>query len=204
MQVMFATARGVLAFAVSFLFIDELRANPVEVEADAGVITTIATVEAIDEPRKIVTVRGAHGNIIAVKVGPEHIHKVKLKEKVTVRYSEETAVALRKADGPPQTDGQGFVQEAEAGMNLDAPTAAEQDWVEVTPTGAVDHTTVEISDTVEAVNHAQGTITFAGRGGTTRTVRVPPSLQGDFSNIKKGDRVVVLVTRAVAIDIKPI
>lgn len=203
MQIMFATVRGVLAIAVSLLFVDMSTANPVEIEADAGVVTSVVTVEAIDETRKIVTVRGPHGNIIAVKVGPEHIKKIKLKEKITLSYSEETAVALRKADGPPKTDGQGFVEEAEAGMDLDAPTVAEQDWIEATPKGVVDHSTVEVTDTVEAVNHAQGTITFAGTGGATRTIRVPPGLQG-FANIKAGDRVVLLVTRAVAVDVKPV
>ena len=204
MQVMFATVRGVLAIAVSFLFIANSGANPVEVEADAGVISTIVTVEAIDETRKIVIVRGPQGNIIAVRVGPEHIKKIKLKEKITLRYAEETAVALRKSDGPPKTDGQGFAEEAEAGMDLDAPTVAEQDWIEVTPKGVVDHSTVEVSDTVEAVDRSQSTITFAGMGGKTRTIRVPPSLQADLNNIHKGDRVVVLVTRAVAVDITPV
>ena len=202
MQVMFATVRGVLAFAVSFLFVDASWANPVEIEADAGVVTSVVTVEAIDERRKIVTVRGPNGNIIAVRVGPEHIKDVKLKEKITLRYADEVAVALRKADGPPKGGQDGFEANETAGMNLDAPTEAEQDWIEVTPKGVVDHSTVEVTDTVEAINHNQGTITFAGTGGTTRIIRVPPSLQG-FHNIQPGDQVVVLVTRAVAVDITP-
>ena len=73
----------------------------------------------------------------------------------------------------------------------------------MTPTGGVDHTTIEVSDTVKPVNRAQGTITFPGTGGKTRTIRLPPSLQG-FNHIHPGDRVVVLTTRAVAVDVTPL
>ena len=55
---------------------------------------------------------------------------------------------------------------------MNAPTAAEQDWVEATPTGATDLTTVEITDTIAAINRNQRTITFAGTGGKTRTIIV--------------------------------
>lgn len=203
MQVIYAAARSAFAMAASFIFIDESRSNPVPVESDAGVIVTTATVEAIDVTNRLLTVVGPNNNWVVVRVGPEHIKTVKLKEKITIRYAEEVAVALRKNDGPPKTDGRQFVEQAEADMNLDAPTIAEQDWIEMTPTGVTDHTTIEISDTVKSVNRRRGTLTFAGTGGKTRTIRVPPSLQG-FGRIEPGDRVVVLVTRAVAVDIIPL
>jgi hypothetical protein len=203
MQIIVAAARGILAFAVSFILIDEARAGPVEVESDAGVITTTATIQAIDVTRQLVTLVGPQGNVLTVTVGPEHIKVIKLKEMVTISYSDETALALREADGPPKTDGSGFVAQGEAGMNLDAPTVAEQDWVETTPTGVVDHTTIEVSDTVKSVNRRLRLITFAGTQGQTRTIMVPPTVPG-FEGIEPGDRVVVLVTRATAVDIKPL
>ena len=49
MRVVVAAVKGVFAIALSLLFIDALKAGPVEVEADAGVSTIVATVEAIDE-----------------------------------------------------------------------------------------------------------------------------------------------------------
>jgi hypothetical protein len=67
----------------------------------------------------------------------------------------------------------------------------------------VDHKTVEISDTVKAVNRRLRLITFAGTQGQTRTIMVPPTVPG-FDDIEPGDRVVVLVTRAIAVDIKPL
>jgi hypothetical protein len=88
-------------------------------------------------------------------------------------------------------------------MNMDPATVAEQDWVEATPQGATDLTTVEISDTIAAIDRGKRTITFNGTGGKTRTIKIDPAVQG-FNQVEVGDRVVLLVTRAVAVDIKPV
>jgi hypothetical protein len=80
--------------------------------------------------------------------------------------------------------------------------AAEQDWVEATPHGATDLTTVEITDTIAAINRNQRTVTFAGTGGKTRTIVVGPSVSLD--GVEPGDEVVLEVTRAVAVDIRPV
>ena len=63
-------------------------------------------------------------------------------------------------------------------MNMNPETVAEQDWVEATPSGATDLTTIEITDTVAAINKQQRTITFFGTGGKTRTIRVDPERAG--------------------------
>ena len=203
MQVLVAAARGAFALALSLIFIDDTKANPVQIESDAGVISMTATVEAIDVTQQLVTVAGPNNNWVVVKVGPEHIKVIKLKEKITISYADEVAVALRKYDGPPMTKESEIEREETAGMGLDAPTVAEQDWVEATPHGATDLTTVEISDTIAAINRNKRTITFAGTGGKTRTIAIDPSVQG-FDQVEVGDRVVLLVTRAVAVDIRPV
>ena len=84
-------------------------------------------------------------------------------------------------------------------MNMNPETVAEQDWVEATPSGATDLTTIEITDTVAAINRNQRTITFNGTGGKTRTIKVDPSVQG-FNQVEVGDMVVLEVTRAVAVE----
>ena len=109
-------------------------------------------------------------------------------------------MALRKFEGPPINKDEAISGEEEAGMDMNAPTVAEQDWIEATPSGASDLTTIEVTDTVAAVNHARRTITFAGTGGKTRTIQVDPSVQG-FNQIQVGDRIVLLVTRAVAVNV---
>jgi hypothetical protein len=86
---------------------------------------------------------------------------------------------------------------------MNAPTQAADDWVEATPQGATDVTTVEITDTIAAIDRFKRTITFAGKDGKTRIIRVGPSVQA-FDQINVGDMVAIEVTRAVAVNIKPI
>jgi hypothetical protein len=200
MRVIVAAVKGVFAIAVSLLFIDDAKAGPMQLESDAGVITMVATVEAIDVTRQVVTVGGPNNNWVVIKVGPEHIKLIKVKEKITISYQDEVAVALRKVNKGQQGDG--FAAEATEGMGLDAPTVAEQDWVELTPHGASELNTVEITDTIAAINRNKGTITFHGTGGKTRTILAGPNLPLD--QLEPGDEVVLEVTRAVAVDIRPV
>jgi hypothetical protein len=202
MQVLVASLRVAFALALSLIFIDAAQAQqPVEVETDAGVVTMVATVEAIDATRQVVTLVGPHNNWVVVKVGPEHLKLIKLKEKITISYADEVAVALRKVDNPQPGDT--MEQEETAGMNMNPPTVAEQDWVEATPQGATDLTTIEITDTIAAIDRGNRTITFAGTGGKTRTIKVSPAVQG-FTQVQVGDMVVLEVTRAVAVNVKPV
>jgi hypothetical protein len=203
MQVLFATVKGVLAVAVAMLFVDDARAQ-VPIEEAAGVIKMTGTVEAIVVPERLITVVGSGGNTIVAVISPDvkDIKTIKLKETVTISYTQEVAVALRKADGPPQTKEEGLVAEEEAGMDMNAPTVAEQDWVELTPSGgASELTTVEVTDTISAINRNKRTVTFAGTGGKTRTIQVPPGVPG-FDTLEVGDMVVLEVTRAVVVNIK--
>jgi hypothetical protein len=202
MKLLIAAVRGVFAVAVSLIFIDESRSGPVQLESDAGVISGVVTVQAIDVTNQLVTVVGPDNNWVVVKVKPEQIKLVKVKERITITYANEVATALRKADGPPAATQNPIAKDELAGMNMNPPTIAEQDWIEATPHGATDLTTIEISDTIAAVNRNQRTITFAGTGGKTRTIFVSPAVPG-FDQVDVGDRVVLLVTRAVAINIRP-
>ena len=63
---------------------------------------------------------------------------------------------------------------------------AEQDWVTVTPHGGTDLTTIEVTDTIAAINQQQRTITFTGTGGKTRTIRVDPNVK--LKEVEVGDR----------------
>ena len=199
MQVVVAVARGVFAIALSFMFIDNSKANPVEVEADSGVVSMVATVDAVDVTSRVVTLVGPNNNWVEVIVGPDKIKLIKLKERITVSYQDEVAVALRTVNKGQRGDS--FAADETAGMGLDAPTTAEQDWVTVSPHGATDLTTVEVTDTIAALNRNKRTVTFAGTGGKTRTFVVGPNV--DLTQVEVGDEVVLEVTRAVAVDIKP-
>jgi hypothetical protein len=195
-----ALIKVILAVAFTFAFINVAAAQPAELETDAGVITEVATIEAIDETNQLVTLVGPNNNCVVVKVTPEHLQLIKLKEKITISYSDEVAVGLQKV--PQPESGDTFEQEEAAGMNMNPATVAEQEWVEATPAGATDLSTVEITDTVAAIDRQARTITFAGIDGKTRTIKIDPSVQG-FNQVKVGDMVVLEVTRAVAVSIKP-
>jgi hypothetical protein len=205
MQVLVAATRSVFAVAVPLMFvdIDDAQANPVPIEEAAGVVQMTGTVEAFVVPTRLITIVGPQGNTLVAVVSPDvkHIEKIKLKETVTVSFTQEVATALRKSDAPPQTKEEGMVEEEEAGMDMNAPTVAEQDWVEMTPSGASELTTIEVTDTISAINRHQRTITFAGTGGKTRTIRIAPGVPG-FDTLEVGDMVVLEVTRAVVVDIK--
>ena len=110
-------------------------------------------------------------------------------------------MALRKLSDAPPADQ---IEANETGdMNMNAPAVEEEDWVEATPTGATDLTTIEITDTIAAIDRGNRTITFAGTGGKTRTIKVSPAVQG-FNQVEVGDMVVLEVTRAVAVNVKPV
>jgi hypothetical protein len=87
-------------------------------------------------------------------------------------------------------------------MNMNAPTVAEQSWVEAAPQGETELNTVEVTATVVNVDYANRVVTFNGPNGTTRNIKIAPSVQG-LDTIQSGDRVVILLTRAVAIDVIP-
>ena len=86
-------------------------------------------------------------------------------------------------------------------MGMNAPTNAEH-WVEATPQGATDLTTMEITDTAAAIDRFKRIITFTGTSGKTRIIKIGPSVHG-LDQINVGDVVALEVTRAVAVNIKP-
>ena len=201
MHMIFAFARVAFVVVILLIFVAAAKAEqPVQIESDAGVISMIATVEAIDVTNQVLTVSGPQNNWVTVKVTPEDIERIKVKDRITISYSDEVAVALQKLNEAPQNQ---MASDEESGMNMNAPTQAEQDWVEATPQGATDLTTIEITDTVAAIDRFKRTITFTGTGGKTRIIKISPSVQG-LDQINVGDVVALEVTRAVAVNIKPV
>ena len=203
MQVLFAAMKGVLALGVAVLFINDARAQ-VPIEEDAGTITMTGTVEEINVPERVLMVVGPGGKTIVgvVSADVKDIKKIKLKEKVTIKFTQEVAVAIRQPDGPPAAAQDGFKANETTDMGMNAPTVAEQSWTDITPSGDADNlTTVEITVTIAGLNKRDRTVTLAGTGGNTRTVFVPPSVQG-FDQLEVGDMIVLEITTASIVDVK--
>jgi hypothetical protein len=168
------------------------------IASDAGVITMKATVQAIDVEHKVIDVVGPLGNVVQIQTPPEVIGKIKVNEQITVSYSDQVAMALRKAYAPQAT---GIAGEEEAGMNMNPATEAEQKWTQATTTGAAELDLIEVTAPVLKIDYAARMVTVKGPEGLPRTISVDPSVQG-LDTIKPGDMVVMELTRAVAVSVK--
>jgi hypothetical protein len=177
-----------LVIAMVIMTIPRLSLAQQEIESDAGEIVLNATVNAIDVENQLLTVTGPNGNTIVVKAAPEVLSRVKMNEQITIRYADELATALRKVkDAPPANKGNTIEWEETAGMNMNAPTVAEQTWVEAAPQGETELNTVEVTATVANVNYPRRVVTFNGPNGTMRSIAIAPSVQG-LDAIQTGDR----------------
>ena len=72
----------------------------------------------------------------------------------------------------------------------------------LTPNGATDFSTVEVSDTVSAINYNERIITFTAANGADAQDLCRSDRAGGRAEV--GDQVVLLVTRSVAVNLKTI
>jgi hypothetical protein len=135
-------------------------------------VTVTATIEAIDQTNRIVTMKGPKGNSIDVKA-PEQMEgfrSLKVGDEVTATYFEATAIHVRKPGDPAPTTG---------------PTSTTKR-TDRTP-GSETRREQTFRMTVEAIDTAAPSFTVRGPLGAvvTLAVRDPKQLQ----NIKVGDTV---------------
>jgi hypothetical protein len=150
-------------------------------------ISITATVEAIDYDKRTVDLKGPKGNVVTLKVGPEakNFNKVKTGDRVTAKYFESTAIAVRKAGEPPFTEETKAIQRAPGGKP-----------------GGVAVDTTEMTARVEDIDYKNRTITLRGPQQKMATVKVDKSVKR-FNEVKKGDEIVIRRTEALAIDVNP-
>jgi hypothetical protein len=182
-----------------------LVASPIQaqtnIESDAGVVTLNATVQAIDVENKVIDVIGPLGNIVQIQTPPEVIGTIKVNERITISYSDQVAMALRKVQGPPVNKDSSIAGDEEAGMNMDPATEAEQTFEQATPSGVAELDLIELTAPVTKIDYANRIVTLTGPKGDLHVVRVDASVPG-LNAIKPGDKVVVELTRAVAVSVK--
>lgn len=171
------------------------------IESDAGVVTLNATVQAIDVENKVIDVVGPLGNIVQIQTPPEVIGTIKVNERITISYSDQVAMALRKVQGPPVNKDSSIAGDEEAGMNMDPATEAEQTFEQATPSGVAELDLIELTAPVTKIDYANRIVTLTGPKGDLHVVRVDASVPG-LNAIKPGDKVVVELTRAVAVSVK--
>ena len=146
-----------------------------------------ATVEDIDHSARKITLKGPDGNTVKLTVGDEvrNFSQIKKGDHVGVTYRESLALAVAKP-GEPLTPTSRIETgtRAAAGEKPGAAAAA------ITQTSVV----------VENVDRDKHEVTLKGPDGDLEKVLVDPSI-GDLEHIKKGDRINVMLTQALAISV---
>ena len=145
---------------------------------------TTATVEAVDTDKRTVTLKGAGGRTVILKVPPEarNFDQIRVGDKVAAEYIDAVAIFVRKSDAPPA-----------AGQTMKVTVAPKGE----KPAGMVVDT-IEVTARVEAIDPATRTVTLRGPDGGTKTIKVDERVQR-LDEVKPGDEVVVRHTEALAI-----
>jgi len=154
---------------------------------ESTLVTVTATVEAIDQKTRMVTLKGPQGNSVTFKAGEQikNLSQVKVGDSVLAKYYESVAVEVKKpGEAKPGVTTQEAVTRAKPGE---------------TPKGlAVSQVTV--TTTITAIDKKKPSVTLKGADGKTTTVKVrnPKNLE----NVKVGDQVVITYTEALALSLE--
>ncbi len=145
-----------------------------------------ATVTAIDEASRKLTLTTPDGNKSEVECGPDVVNfpQIQVGDQVKATVAEQVAVYMA-TDAPPQSDGS-------AGMVALAPVGAKP--------GAVMAHTVQVTATVTAIDLKEHKATLQFPDGTTKTFKVRPDV--DLTQRKVGEQVVLRYTAALAISVE--
>jgi predicted RNA-binding protein len=159
------------------------NAKPGRVAVDTVKLT--GTVKAIDLDKKTATIEGSGGRVVTVDAkNARNLDQVKVGDKVTLTYTREVAVSVRKTDQPPSVSETQSVQLAPKGQKP----------------GGVEVRTVEVTGNVESVDTKKHTLTLTGPAGNVRTFQVDPSVK-NLGQVKKGDQVVLRYTESAALSV---
>ena len=181
-----------LFFVISFVGVRATLADEHK-PAAGGFSKTVqiqATVTAIDQKTRMVTLKGPDGkeSTIHVDKRARNLAQVKVGDIVKVAYVQHVAWQVQKPGaGKPSSD----VQAEQAA------TRAEPGQM---PAGAVGQR-VTFAATIEAIDLAKGTVTLKGPQGNSQTIKArnPANLK----KVKVGDVVDITYTEVVAIKVDP-
>ena len=148
-----------------------------------------ATVEAIDLDKRIVTLKGPKGNIFDITAGPQvqNLPQVKVGDLVDISYYESIAVKVFKPGEMPT--GQSATVAAE---RLAKPGEK--------PAG-IAGAQVTVTATVESISPKKTSVTLKMADGKSKVVKVEN--KKNLDNVKVGDEVMITITEALAIAVKP-
>lgn len=185
------TLAATLCIATPLLAQQQPAAPPAAPAAARGAaagasITAVATVEAINQETREVTLRKENGETVTMVVGPEarNLAQVEKGDRVTVTYE----VGMLVGIGPPGA----------------APARVEDTQVARTPAGArpggLVRQTTAVTATVLEIDAAGRTVVLQGPRQTVE-VGVAPDI--DLTKVKVGERVGVVYSESFALTVEP-
>jgi hypothetical protein len=184
-------AQSVIAAFTAALICSACVAEPPKPVSREELIEKTATVESINLPSRLVTLRGEEGGSFTVVVDPvvRNLAQVGVGDKVVVSYYESLAAEVKKA-------GEG-VQGVETEVaSARAPKG--------TKPGAGAGVTMRTTVTIDSVDKSSNTVTFTRSDGMSRTVAIQtPEGQKFIRGLHKGDQVEITYTEAVAMEVRP-
>jgi hypothetical protein len=154
--------------------------------AVAGTVKLSAVVVAIDSGSRVVTLKGAKGNVVDVAVPPEakHFDDIRVGDTVTVEYARALTLELKPAGGLRSSSSQSASAPAPAGAVAGGATAKQ----------------VVIMAKVTAVNAKESYVTLRGPKGNSVDLTVSDPKQ--LKMVKVGDLVEAVYTEAMAITVE--
>lgn len=147
-------------------------------------VEAIATVAAVDQVKRTVTLKGPEGNVVTIKVPDQaqNLDQVNVGDSVRVRYLESTAIFVSSEGGEP--------------------AAVQEDAVELAPKGGtpggVAVSVTQVSARVEALDYDQRWVKLRGPEGNVVKIDVPEAVKR-FNEVKVGDLVVIRHTEAIGL-----
>jgi len=153
-------------------------------------IKAVATVEAIDLDKRLVTLKGPKGNVFSLTVGEKvkNLDKVKVGDLVDVRYYEAVAFKVKAAEEA------GEAEKSQASSKMESAKPGEE------PAGvAIKQRTITAN--IEALDAKTQHVTLKGPEGNILVLKVknPKYLE----NVKVGDKVTFIFTDALAVSVVP-
>jgi len=160
---------------------DKTTSEPGKVAA-TRTLTLTADVVGIDSTTRTVTLKGSKGNVVDVVAGDEvkNFDQIKVGDKVVAKYQLGVSAEVTKATGPRER-----VEQTTGSRGSGSASAT--------------HTVTVLADVI-ATDPPKRTMTLRGPKNTV-TVNVENPMH--FNVVKKGDRVLITYTEAIALSLEP-
>jgi len=153
----------------------------------ATMVEETATVEAVDQSTRMVTLKGPKGNSVTFKASDEvrNLAQVKAGDEVKFAYYESLAVRVLKTEEafPTASETEAMARAKKGEM----------------PAGVVAKE-VTVNATITAIDKKAKTATLKGTDG--KSVTVNPLRPEKLDEVKVGDRLVITYTEAVAVSVE--